>query len=185
MKQKRKMRTVVCGLCGEPFETDRGNAKYCSETCRKVKKKRTYHEWYYKRAGHKPRVGEVEKCQRCGGQYVVKCHNQKYCKACSSTYDDWFRGAKRPMDGSPIECKICGEMIERTTPNQVMCLHRCEPKPGIQIKCIRCGELKGYDSFYDYRGREGSKGFISRCRECQSVAVRACQKKRDKKTNRK
>ena len=69
-----------------------------------------------------------------------------------------------------ITCELCGETVAQApqaTKNQRVCVSRCKPRPGIMLKCNKCGDRKPYEDFHDYRG--AAKERLQRvCKVCQS-----------------
>jgi len=99
-------------------------------------------------------------------------------------YIDWgIRKQKnyhKPREKKYINCACCGEKIHKDGPTKLVCRHKGRPKPGMVQECVKCGELKGYDGFYDYRdsNREGDKLFTV-CKEC--IRERNLKRYREKK----
>jgi hypothetical protein len=75
----------------------------------------------------------------------------------------------RPRPKAWITCAVCGERIQRKGPNQRVCQHKCSPRPDFGQHCACCGELKGYEDYYDWRDSLGMvKKFNTTCRQCIS-----------------
>lgn len=66
-----------------------------------------------------------------------------------------------------IECACCGKEIPKDGPTKRVCAEKCQPKPDFRQKCVRCGEEKGYEGFYDYRGQHGNGKLHTVCKACK------------------
>ena len=79
-----------------------------------------------------------------------------------------------------ITCAVCGARIEKKGPNQRVCQHKCSPRPDFKQACVRCGEEKGYDDFYDTRDSLGdTKKFHTACKQC--ISTRNWEREKEKK----
>lgn len=111
-------RRVLCAECGEQFDTNQPNKKYCGKECRNKFRSRDY----YARTGPKLQT-EVRDCIVCGVTFTAhraSSHQRR------KTGDQYRRTCSRECGQASIdrECVDCGE--------------RC----GVKARCGRCSELR-------------------------------------------
>lgn len=68
----------VCRQCGTSFPGG-PRAWYCP-SCRKEREK--LRATKYRKAGFSRHLGDVDICQKCGNEYIIKSGLQKYCENC-------------------------------------------------------------------------------------------------------
>ena len=82
----------ICRKCGAVF--DGGPRAWYCPNCRREREKETYRRYRAKgRKADRP-LGSLDKCVRCGQEYVVRSARQKYCPDCAY---DGVREVDRPM----------------------------------------------------------------------------------------
>lgn len=73
----------ICAECGEEFESDRKNGRFCSEKCRRRYNSRKQHAKYRS----EPYMHTVV-CRECGKKFQHKTGSIRYCSAeCRSAAD--------------------------------------------------------------------------------------------------
>lgn len=86
------VRPRICRQCGATF--DGGPRAWYCPACRELRKREALTKYRKKgRKADRP-LGSVDKCVRCGAEYVVKSARQKYCPDCAY---EGVREADRPM----------------------------------------------------------------------------------------
>lgn len=86
------VKSRVCRQCGAIF--DGGPRAWYCPACRAERAREADRRRRAKgRKADRP-LGSIDKCVRCGNDYVVKSSRQKYCPACAY---DGCREADRPM----------------------------------------------------------------------------------------
>lgn len=74
-----------CQECHRPFKG--GPRAYYCPACRIDRQKVRSREGKRKeRAGTTRKLGSVDACQRCAGEYVVKSGQQRFCEECSAVH---------------------------------------------------------------------------------------------------
>ena len=127
----------ICRSCGRSFEGG-PRAYYCAE-CRRERQRASWREHARKkRQGMVDRpLGSIDKCDRCGKEYIVVGSNQRFCEDCQIPhrleYDykrakpkyeqnkHWYnpvRNERRRVN--PIPCRICGTLFQPSG-QQVVC----------------------------------------------------------------
>lgn len=69
-----------------------------------------------------------------------------------------------------IKCACCGKAIPKTSHKVRVCKDKCKPKKGFKQECARCGEVKKYEDFYDYRGGMNRGKLLTTCKKCIRAA---------------
>lgn len=136
-QRKTSVRLRVCTVCGTTFLGGPA-ARYCP-TCRA--QRRRENDRRYKRNGSVRKLGSVDICKVCGGEYVVANGKQKYCPKCApeairaldnAKSREWNaanttpegRKRERQEATAPIPCKVCGKpFVPRTA--AVTCSPEC------------------------------------------------------------
>ena len=103
----------------------------------------------------------MARCEHCGRYFEKKYKRHRFCSD-NCRYKNWYKPRI-----THIECACCGKTIIRKGPRQRVCQERCEPREGMEQRCARCGEVKPYDEFYDYRGTLREDATLkTTCKEC-------------------
>lgn len=123
-KQESVIRDRTCTVCGAVFPGG-PRAKYCP-SCKIEKRRETNRR--HKKTGTARKLGSIQRCERCGAEYILDAGTQRYCKSCSA---EAIRENRRPKkreyqkDYDPDHakrrglkegvrlCAICGEPIPR------------------------------------------------------------------------
>ena len=97
--------------------------------------------------------------------------------------DPYYSAPKHKPKPRTFTCEICGDESEqksRANRKQRVCTERCKPREGFKTACVRCGEVKGYWEFGDYRG-SCDGGFKRTCKacDCESALKRYHEKKEE------
>ncbi len=66
-------------------------------------------------------------------------------------------------------CQCCLKPLSSRSWNAKYCRTWCEPHPGFELKCTGCGEVKGYDEYYDYRGVHDDGRLVTKCKSCRTA----------------
>lgn len=135
---KRQCRTCLVIFDGGP------RAYYC-HSCRYERKLKTQRESKAKsRKGQTRKLGSIDKCVRCGKEYIIRGSLQKHCETCqpihTKEYDrkvsleyyhlhknriNPIRNLKRRKHG--VHCTICGKTLppkhKLTCSNKCLTLH--------------------------------------------------------------
>ena len=77
LASRPKKYTRVCECCGQSYQTNYENQKYCSNECR-FEARRKYEESRKKEPRPKRHTKE---CEHCGKTYQTNSKKQKYCSA--------------------------------------------------------------------------------------------------------
>lgn len=113
-KSINKGKTINCLYCRKPFVIQRGNEKYCSESCR-IEGKREYARIRMKT--DLPVTTRV--CRVCGKEFEVVGHamNMTCSTACSKKWRNRYNRIS--------ECIVCGMKIISYN-SRLFCSERCE-----------------------------------------------------------
>lgn len=68
----------ICRTCGRIFEGG-PRAWYCPECRRERERERKKR---YNRGEFNRHIGDIDKCQNCGKEYIIEAGTQKYCRVC-------------------------------------------------------------------------------------------------------
>ena len=79
-KQDSVVRSRVCRLCGKTFPGG-PRAWYCPE-CREIRRKESAARCA--KTGTIRPLGSIDRCEICGGEYIVNSARQRYCKDCAA-----------------------------------------------------------------------------------------------------
>jgi len=138
-EQKRTtIRQRACVVCGATFQGG-PSAKYCPACLAERKKEQAARR---RITGTARPLGSVDKCQVCGGEYIVTSGQQKYCPACAAEAirekdrqksRQWNAKNTTPEDrktvrkaaSAPIKCVICGKLFVPTT-KAITCSLECK-----------------------------------------------------------
>lgn len=138
------IRPRTCRTCGRTFPGG-PRAWYCPE-CR-AERRRESAERQRKRGTQRP-IGSIDRCEVCGGEYVVNSARQRYCPQCAAEScrrvdreqsKAWNaanttpegRMATRKAAGAPIACVVCGKMFVPTDASIT-----CSPECSLENKKI-------------------------------------------------
>ena len=104
--------TKVCVCCGKTFVAAHGNAKYCSEECRRKAKP------------PKLQRDPIE-CPVCGKVFIPRDIKQKCCcKHCGSIHYDRLRSTRKKAQPHFGYCACCGKEID-TRNGRKFCSRTC------------------------------------------------------------
>lgn len=81
-KKASNLHQKICKRCGTAF-MGRPAAKYCSD-CRLEVKRERERAFRHKSKEAIRKLGSIDKCLKCGKEYIVKAGKQKYCPACAA-----------------------------------------------------------------------------------------------------
>lgn len=148
--KKRKTDTVVrirtCQDCGVEFFGG-PRARRCPDCAYEAKKESTRH---YKKNGPQRKIGSIDKCERCGKEYVVSGGRQKYCDDCKrEALLEWQRPRKREYNKMTNQkekkkerrratekvCVYCGRKFSTTT-TTTLCSDYCRERQQKYRQCI-------------------------------------------------
>ena len=81
------MKTFICKMCGNSFETEANHASYCPD-CRVERQKQRSRDYSAKVKNNEPTraIGSTDICPECGKAYIVKSATQKVCEDCRKAY---------------------------------------------------------------------------------------------------
>jgi len=170
-KIKKPKPIITCVICGKQFKGKTKQQKYCSDECRKEKKRQDARK--YAEAKRKL-VNKQVKCKECGKEFVPEYGNKRreFCsKLCFKRYNRRIGKAVRRarIKGRPYEmfdpveiferdkwrCQLCG----RKTPKPLrgttddcapeldhiipLALGGSHTRANVQCLCRRCNQEKG------------------------------------------
>lgn len=136
----------TCRECGAVF--DGGPRAWYCPLCR-VERRRTASRLGKRREarGLTRKIGSIDKCEICGGEYKVKSARQRYCPDCACAawaeadreqslayYEDHKdeinpkRKAQRKKDTETRICIVCGQPFQSVYPRQKTCDEECARK---------------------------------------------------------
>lgn len=133
----------ICQQCGRSFEG--GPRAYYCPSCR-IERKR-YHDADFqrrKRKGNYRPLGSIDKCERCGKEYIVEGGLQRFCKVCRpehyrehdrETAIEFYHNNKDRINPvrnqrrrkGPKTCVICGKEFTTNT-RAITCSCECRRK---------------------------------------------------------
>lgn len=136
-RKKTTIRERVCKQCGKTFQGG-PRAWYCPE-CRAERRREQNAK--HKRTGAARPLGSIDRCEVCGGEYVVNNARQRYCPQCAAEAyrkadreqsKAWntanttpeSRKAERKAAGAAIPCVACGKLFVPTT-RAITCSPEC------------------------------------------------------------
>lgn len=105
-----------CAICGENFEPRTANQKYCSETCRKIKKAEKNRKY---RAANKEKIVEKNRKYYAANKEKIVEWNRK-CRAANKekiVAENHFEMEKT--------CPVCGKKFTPAQIYQVYCSRQC------------------------------------------------------------
>lgn len=162
LRRKNVVRERICQDCGKNFMGG-PRARRCP-ACREIAKKETWKR--YHRNGARRTLGSIDKCARCGKEYVVKSGRQKYCPECAAQAvielqreykTDYNRAsgfyasrAERHSNFKKI-CSYCGRLFE-TDSSSPVCSDYCreQQKKLRQAKAdLKRGRRKSIDNLLE------------------------------------
>ena len=81
------MKTIICQMCGNTFETAANHASYCAN-CRIERQKLRSRVYTSKVKNNEPKrtIGSTDICPQCGKAYVINSASQKVCEDCRKSY---------------------------------------------------------------------------------------------------
>lgn len=160
--RKRKSNVIrirVCKQCGKEFQGG-PRAFYCPE-CR-VEQRREASRRARERGKTKCPLGSIDRCEKCGSEYIVASGRQKYCTECKrEAMLEWQRKHKKGYDiesgqyDKKIEkrkniikiCVYCGREFHASTSTN-SCSDYCRGKQK-QIKQRIADSKRGINSNID------------------------------------
>lgn len=124
-RESRKQSTIrdrICIDCGRLFPGG-PRARRCPK-CRAVRQKEV-DRLRRQSGGTKRPLGSIDKCQRCGKEYIVEGGRQKYCPACQRDAAlEWQRGRKAEYNKRP---EVDQKRRERREKRQKACVYCLRP----------------------------------------------------------
>lgn len=137
-RKKTTIRDRVCRQCGRTFPGG-PRAWYCPE-CR-AERRRESAERQRRRGTQRP-IGSIDRCEVCGGEYVVNSSRQRYCPQCAAEAcrradreqsKAWNaanttpegRKTERKASSAEIPCAVCGKPFVPTGGPAVTCGPEC------------------------------------------------------------
>lgn len=145
-KSDAVIRIRVCQDCGVEFFGG-PRARRCP-ACAYEAKKETNKQ--YKKNGAQRAIGSIDKCEKCGKDYVVASGRQKYCKECSrEALLEWQRPRKREYNKATNQkekkkerrreakkiCAYCGREFSANTAT-TLCSDYCRKMQQQYRRCI-------------------------------------------------
>ena len=127
------MHNLKCVVCGDDFEAKHKNTKYCSDTCRKIKRENIPLE-------------HLRICINCGKKFINSNGRIKFCdEQCRSIHKYNY---KPNINLNKIICINCNKEFEKSNPNSKFCSDKCKleyNKKIIIYNCKKCGKefIKG------------------------------------------
>ena len=122
------MQRKNCEVCGNEFQPNVHNQKYCSK-CKKYANKKKYDEWKEKTHGYK--IGFL-KCKKCGKEIRRVSNNHKYCDECKEkVVRTWRKEYNRNLYPNalnklkPRKCDCCKKIFIPNIHNQKRCSDKC------------------------------------------------------------
>lgn len=145
------LREKTCQICGRKVDGYLAT-KYCPECS---VQRRNERQRMYRQKGFTRHVGDVDRCVRCGAEYVVQGGVQKYCKSCAELAkkenghrhaveyysnggkERGVENAKRIKENATV-CPVCGKLFTALKKNPVYCSRECaEIAKNSEIKYIK------------------------------------------------
>ena len=132
-------REKTCQICGRKIDGYIAT-KYCPECSRE---KRNERQKTYRQKGFTRHIGDVDRCARCGAEYMVQSGAQKYCKLCAKLVEkendhrqavEYYhnRGGKeksienaKKIKENTTVCPVCGKLFTALKKNPVYCSREC------------------------------------------------------------
>ena len=137
-KKTSNLHQKICKRCGTAF-MGRPAAKYCSD-CRLEVKRERERAFRHKSKEAIRKLGSVDKCLKCGKEYIVTAGKQKYCPACAEeatrenirTERKIYMQEKRESSPKLVKewkrtkyeerhCLVCGDIFTPKTYKQKAC----------------------------------------------------------------
>lgn len=131
------VRDRQCRMCGSIFQGG-PRAWYCQD-CRAERQREQNSR--FRKTGSARKLGSIDLCTRCGGEYVVASGRQKYCPVCSGeAVAQTVRAHKRQYAADHAEqmakyksamsrdrhvCIICGTVFDSDRP-KATCSDACD-----------------------------------------------------------
>ncbi len=163
-KRSSVIRERTCIDCGITFPGG-PRAKRCPECAEKRKKE---YQQQYRKKNPARHLGDIDTCQMCGKEYVVKSGRQKFCDDCKEkALLEWQRERKKGYNKASGQdekkkerrksvikiCIYCGREFEiHTTTNVCSDYCRAEQKKIIMCKKdIKRGRNRSLDKYLEAR----------------------------------
>lgn len=149
------MRTVVCRICGNSFESKHSNASLCSDDCRKENIRQKDREEYARsKAGIKAILINCAKC----GKEIRKLGTTKYCPECGmiarleqgkkARYNKKLREAAMDQEFpkfAPVRDTQSRQTEKRNCLHFDDCLTKAANRKGYRdLDCLPCAECSNY-----------------------------------------
>lgn len=141
------VRSRVCRQCGATFSGG-PRAWYCPD-CRILRQREA--ERKHRRNGTSRPIGSIDRCIRCGREYIVNSARHVYCKDCSeiavrekdrqqsrqynAAHKDALYAQKEAARKDRNVCIICGAVYDANTPTVT-----CSPECAKKLKKLRQDE---------------------------------------------
>lgn len=143
-ESKRNIRRVrVCQTCGAEF-VGMPRTKHCPDCMAERRKQQARAAAERKRTGNVRKLGSIDKCVKCGKEYVVNGALQKYCPSCApeaylevdraqarkwiaNNMDYVQRGIDRTAAVPTRTCPVCGKEFKPHNAS-VTCSSECAAK---------------------------------------------------------
>ena len=97
-----------CEVCGKEFIGD-VKSKYCDDCWLKRRRERTMDNYY----NPKRKIGDIDYCEECGKEYIVKSGRQKLCEECAKKHSkysvalsQWKHGLRLSKPTYPLQSRI-------------------------------------------------------------------------------
>lgn len=112
-----------CEICGKDFEAGHVRAKYCSDECKRIQRRKWSRKWYYshlekaradgrrtyrRRKKKHPSPVYERNCLMCGEPFSTTRSTQKYCcSKCGKRYRNLKQGGKEPEAFQSLSYNKC------------------------------------------------------------------------------
>lgn len=84
------------------------------------------------------KIGAVDKCEKCGKEYIIRAGNQRFCPECSASdiarraSNKYYR--KNKVEARERECVSCGRVFLPPDNRSITCSVECREKRRAQLK---------------------------------------------------
>ena len=143
-----KLKTMLCGCCGDPFTPEHNQARYCSPECRKEAKAESHRNFLNRKRSREPNrfLGCTTKCVDCGIEFTRRSPNHKHCDDCGRhPYVPKVRIDKKDIKYTRNTCRYCGKRFTEDS----FCIDRRLTHGVREVKCAcpqgRAGEYQLWD----------------------------------------
>ena len=141
IERKTRVYSIVCKACGESYNSERYNVKFCSQLCRN--------------AFNRKNRGDDYTCRNCGKafkSYKKSLHCSYDCRIKTREKENIEKLAKRTNSLNKWECLTCNSII-LSNRKKLYCDNACRHKHNYvsavrthNIKCQECGKHKEVSS---------------------------------------